>query len=104
MQARARGPIGIAIAIFYIFLWASAYVPSKVASTQSEPLWFLVARFETAGLIMVAIALASRQRFPRTTRAWFVAGAVGILANALYLGLTFLGLQPNDPLFHADPP
>jgi len=93
MQARARGPIGAAIAIFYIFLWASAYVPSKIASTQSEPLWFLVARFETAGAIMVVLALATRQRFPATPRAWLVASSVGVLANALYLGLTYTALH-----------
>ncbi len=93
MQARARGPVGIAIAIFYIFLWASAYVPSKIASTQSDPLWFLVARFETAGVLMAMIALALRQPFPKTARAWLVAGMVGVLANALYLGLTYTALH-----------
>lgn len=93
MRARASGPVGIAIAIFYIFLWASAYVPSKIASIESEPLWFLVARFSTAGFVMVAIALAARQRFPTTVRAWFVAGALGVLANALYLGLTYTALH-----------
>ncbi|GAC1311621.1 MAG: DMT family transporter [Vulcanimicrobiaceae bacterium] len=93
MQARARGPVGVAIAIFYIFLWASAYVPSKIASTQSQALWFLVARFETAGAIMVLIALAARQRFPNDARTWFVAGIVGVLGNALYLGLTYAALH-----------
>ncbi|GAC1299837.1 MAG: DMT family transporter [Vulcanimicrobiaceae bacterium] len=93
MQARARGPIGIAIAIFYIFLWASAYVPSKIASTQSDPLWFLVARFGTAGLVMLVLALVLRQSFPKTRRAWIVAGALGVLANALYLGLTYTALH-----------
>ncbi len=93
MQARARGPFGIAIAIFFTFLWASAYVPSKIASTETDPLWFLVARFEAAGLIMAAIALAVRQPFPKTRRPWLVAAAVGILANAVYLGLTYTALH-----------
>ncbi len=93
MGTRARGPLGAAIAIFYIFLWASAYVPSKVASVESEPLWFLAIRFFTAGAILTAVALALRQPFPRTRRGWLVGIVVGILANALYLGFTYTALR-----------
>ena len=42
------------LAVFYIVLWASAYVPSKVGATAAPPLWFLVARFLAAGLVMGA--------------------------------------------------
>ena len=82
-----------AVAIFYIFLWASAYVPSKIASTDSPPLWFLVVRFAVAGLVLAGIALALRRRFPQTRRDWLVAFALGVFANALYLGLTYTALQ-----------
>ncbi len=81
------------IAIFYIFLWASAYVPSKIASTQSQPLWFLAARFLCAGLVLAILALLWRRPFPATPRAWLFAAVLGVLANALYLGLTYLALQ-----------
>lgn len=93
MGMRANGPVGIATAILYIFLWASAYVPSKIASVESSPLWFLVVRFVTAGAIMALIALAFRQRFPSTRRGWAVAAVLGILANSLYLGLTYSALH-----------
>ena len=33
------------LAVFYIVLWASAYVPSTIGARGSPPLWFLVARF-----------------------------------------------------------
>lgn len=93
MRSRAHGPFGIAIAVFYIFLWASAYVPSKVASVETSPLWFLVVRFVTAGVVMGLIALAFRQRFPTTVGDWFVAAALGVLTNSLYLGLTYTALH-----------
>ncbi len=93
MALRAHGPIGVAIAIFYIFLWSSAYVPSKIASVESDPLWFLVFRFVTAGLILTLLALAFRQPFPRTRRGWLVAAILGVLSNALYLGLTYTALR-----------
>ena len=93
MHARARGPIGTAIAIFFIFLWASAYVPSKIASVEMDPLWFLAARFVTAGAILTALAFALRHSFPTTVRGWTVACALGVLANAIYLGLTYTALH-----------
>ncbi len=92
MGERARGPAGVAIAIFYIFLWASAYVPSKIASVESDPLWFLVVRFVTAGTILAGLAVVVGQPFPRTWRGWIAAAALGVLANALYLGLTYTAL------------
>jgi drug/metabolite transporter (DMT)-like permease len=77
------------LAILYIVLWASAYVPSKVAATGAPPLWFLVARFSAAGLVMAAIALGMRRPFPR---AWLVYAVLGVLANAAYLGCTYTAL------------
>src|SRR6185312_5672092 len=49
---------GIAAAIFYILLWASAYVPSKIGVLDSSPMWFLVTRFAVSGTIALGIALA----------------------------------------------
>src|SRR5205823_4627456 len=66
------------LAVFYVLLWASAYVPSKVAATAAPPLWFLVARFLVAGLLMGAIAVANRARFG----GWLVYATLGVLANA----------------------
>ncbi len=86
-------PRGTLVAIFFVFLWASAYVPSKIASTQSPPLWFLVVRFAIAGLVLAVLALALRRPFPRTLRAYSVAALLGIFANALYLGFTYVALR-----------
>src|SRR5271165_3778778 len=96
--ARGMGPrvperVAVAAAIFYIFLWASAYVPSKIAAVESPPFWFLAARFLTAGALLVLLALALRRPFPATLRAWLVVLALGVLANALYLGLTYTALR-----------
>jgi drug/metabolite transporter (DMT)-like permease len=73
-------------------LWASAYVPSKIGATAVPPLWFLVARFLVAGLVMAAIAIALRRPFPARLAPWLTYGALGVLANAAYLGLTYTAL------------
>ncbi len=77
------------LAVFYIVLWASAYVPSEVGATAAPPLWFLVVRFLAAGVLMGAIAVALRRPFPARRSDWLVYAALGVLANAAYLGLTY---------------
>ena len=47
---RLGGNVATPLAVFYVVLWASAYVPSKIGATAMPPLWFLVARFLAAGL------------------------------------------------------
>jgi len=79
-------------AVFYVVLWASAYVPSKIGATAAPPLWFLVARFLVAGLVMAACVLVLRRPFPASSAAWLVYAALGVLANAAYLGLTYTAL------------
>jgi drug/metabolite transporter (DMT)-like permease len=81
------------LAVFYIVLWASAYVPSKIGATAVPPAWFLVARFLGAGLVMGVIAVALRRPFPPRLAQWLVYAALGVLANAAYLGLTYTALS-----------
>jgi drug/metabolite transporter (DMT)-like permease len=91
-MTRFTGSIGTPVAVFYVVLWASAYVPSKIGATAMPPLWFLVARFLVAGAIMAAIAVALRRHFPPRTRQWLTYAAYGVLANGAYLGLTYVAL------------
>src|SRR5207245_561974 len=57
------------------------------------PLWFLVARFVAAGLVIGAIAVGLRRPFPRDAAHWLVFAALGVLANAAYLGMTYMALS-----------
>lgn len=84
---------GTAAALFYILLWASAYVPSKIGVLESSPLWFLACRFGLAGLLALALARAFGSEFPRKPRDWYATAALGLLANAAYLGLTYEALR-----------
>jgi drug/metabolite transporter (DMT)-like permease len=92
-RVSGHGRVAVIVAIFYIFLWASAYVPSKIAAIESPPLWFLAARFLVAGLLLVILALFLRRPFPATPRRWLNAIVLGIFANALYLGCTYTALE-----------
>ena len=81
------------LALLYIFLWASAFIPSRILSVGAPPLWVLVVRFAIAGAILVAIALARRAPLPRSPGEWTQIALLGILTNAAYLGFSYESLK-----------
>lgn len=81
------------LAVFYVLLWASAYVPSKIGATEMAPTWFLVARFLTAGVLMGLVALGLKRPFPRRISDWLTYAVLGVFANAAYLGMTYAALN-----------
>lgn len=85
--------LATAVAVFYVLLWASAFVPSRVIATGAPPLWVLAARFLVAGALLVATARGAHLPWPRDARSWGVAAAYGVLANATYLGLNYEALR-----------
>jgi drug/metabolite transporter (DMT)-like permease len=91
--ARPGGAAHTLIAIFYIFLWASAFVPSRIVSISAPPLWILALRFVAAGLLLGAGALAAGIALPRSGRDWLWLAALGVTGNTLYLGFTYLALR-----------
>jgi drug/metabolite transporter (DMT)-like permease len=85
--------LGTVGAVVFVFLWGSAFVPSKIGVLASSPLWFLVMRFAAAGLLALPIAFALGARPPRSGRDWLGVAVLGILANALYLGFSYEALR-----------
>jgi drug/metabolite transporter (DMT)-like permease len=85
--------LGAAAALFFVFLWASAYVPSKTGVLNSSPLWFLVVRFAVSGGIFLAVAMAMGGKLPRAGRDWIAIVVLGITSNAIYLGCTYEALR-----------
>jgi drug/metabolite transporter (DMT)-like permease len=90
---RADSARGIAIALVYVFLWASAFVPSRILSMLGQPIWVLAVRFTIASALVVGIIAATGRRWPSTPRAWAQLAGYGLLANAAYLGLTYEALR-----------
>jgi drug/metabolite transporter (DMT)-like permease len=82
-----------AAAIFFVFLWGSAFVPSKIGVLASSPLWFLVFRFAVSGALALTIARGMGAAWPQGRKAWTLVILLGILANAIYLGCTYEALR-----------
>lgn len=92
-ELRAHGRAGTALALVYVFLWSSAFVPSRVVSRMGQPLWVLTIRFAIASVLMAVVVVALRRPWPRTTAAWIQIAGYGLLANATYLGCTYEALR-----------
>jgi len=92
-ENRAHGPAGTALALLYVFLWASAFVPSRVLSRLGQPLWVLTVRFAIASVLMACVVVALRRPWPRRPTEWVQIAGYGLLANATYLGCTYEALR-----------
>src|SRR5216684_2819981 len=88
-----RPALGVAAALLYIFLWASAFVPSRVLARGAPPISILSLRFLVAGGLLLVGAKLARLTIPRDAKTWLWVLAVGIGGNALYLGLTYVALR-----------
>lgn len=92
-ELRAHGRAGTALALLYVFLWSSAFVPSRILSRLGQPLWVLTIRFAIASVLMAAVVMALRRPWPRAPEAWLQIAIYGLLANASYLGCTYVALR-----------
>lgn len=85
--------MGTAAAILYVFLWASAFVPSRILARSAPPLTILAIRFVLAGgLLFIGARLASLP-IPRDRGTWVRLLLLGTGGNALYLGLSYEALR-----------
>ena len=92
-RGKPRTALGVAAAILYVFLWASAFVPSRVLARGAPPLSILSIRFLLAGAVLFGGAWAFRLPIPRGPGTWLRLFALGLGGNALYLGLNYEALR-----------
>lgn len=92
MRTRGSEWIATGAAVLFCALWAGAYVATKVALRDMPPLSLLAIRFGLAGLILAALVVVLREPWPRR-ELWPRIVGLGLLTNAIYLGLMFQGLR-----------
>ncbi len=91
--ARSLAPylLPVLVALFCI-LWSSAFSVAKLATAESPPLLFLTARFSLAGALMLLASAAYGQKLP-ALRDVLALALIGTINNALYLSLSYIGLN-----------
>jgi len=94
ISAPARHPLFItAVALFYILLWSSAFIATKIGVTHSPPLTLLATRFLVAALLMTVLARLCKLSRPRGWKTWGQLACFGLLNSALYLGCNYIALR-----------
>lgn len=81
------------LAILFCHLWSGAFVAVKVGLTSSPPLFLMALRFLVAGALLMAWARLRGRRLPVGWREWGGIVLLGLLNNAVYLGLTAIALR-----------
>jgi len=89
----SRDALGVTAAIVYVFLWASAFVPSRILARGAPPLTILTLRFLFAGGLLLLGARAVRLAIPRDARSWVQIFLLGVGGNAVYLGCNYEALR-----------
>ena len=84
------------VGTLFSFVWSSAFIAGKVGMTSTGPLTLLSLRFLLAGVILALMGrfLAAPTTTSKANRtAILYALSAGLLTNAVYLGLTYTGMQ-----------
>lgn len=92
MSARSVRRADILLITAFCLLWSSAFAVGKLGLAYSPPLLFLSARFLAAGLLMTGAAWVLGQLRALDLRSVCWLALLGVLNNALYLGLSFSGM------------
>jgi drug/metabolite transporter (DMT)-like permease len=85
-------PLPFLIAAFCL-LWSSAFAVAKIATVDCPPLLLLMARLLLAGAVTLGAAAASGASWRLSGRDVGVFAVLGVVNNAVYLGLNFVGIQ-----------
>jgi drug/metabolite transporter (DMT)-like permease len=91
--AKARfNTLPLAIGLFCL-LWSFAFVAGKIGVTDCPPLILLSARFSLAGLLILSVSAQRSQASQLSWREAAMFAVLGLVNNALYLGLGYTGLK-----------
>lgn len=74
-------------------IWGSTYLAIRIGVAHLPPALFGALRFLTAGLVLLAVALALGQRFPRRLYDWATVALVGVMLLAVGNGLVIWAEQ-----------
>ena len=90
-----RLPLPVMVAAFCL-LWASAFSVAKLAIADCPPLIVLTARFLLAGAVILCAAVLFGVRFSLSRRDLLLFALLGIANQALYLGLSYVGIRSTS--------
>lgn len=86
------GATAAAIPAVFVFLWSTGFIAAKSGLAHAEALTFLSMRYALVTVLMLAVALVMRARWPRSWREVGHIAVAGIMLQAIYFGGVWLSL------------
>ena len=87
------------LAAYFVLIWGSGYVATKIALQDASPFSFLTLRFALATLVLIPVVLWLRPRWPTTRAEWLHIIVAGVLMHGFNLGgshyAQFVGLSAS---------
>ena len=77
----------------FCVLWSFAFVAGKIGVTDCPPLILLAGRFSLAGILILGLSAFRREAWQLSWRDVATFVILGVVNNALYLGLGYTGLK-----------
>ncbi len=78
--------------LLFILIWTSGYLGGAIVAPEMSPLATNLWRFLGAAVVLGALALRRRERWPRTPRAIAAAALLGFLVFAVQFGGLYTGM------------
>ncbi len=74
------------LAWYFVIVWGSGYLATKVGLQYAPPFTFLTLRFAFGLLLVIPIAWVVKPRWPESLSQWLHIAAAGLLMHAINLG------------------
>ena len=86
----------VAAPAVFVVLWSSGFIGSKLGMPYAEPMTFLTIRMAAVVVLLGAIVIVTRPRWPDRAALWH-SGVVGLLVHGCYLGGVFVAIHHRMP-------
>jgi drug/metabolite transporter (DMT)-like permease len=86
VKAGAHRTSSSLLAWYFVTVWGSGYLATKVGLQYAPPFTFLTLRFAFGLLLVVPLAIALRPVWPESPATWFHVAVAGLLMHAVNLG------------------
>ncbi|HZN26551.1 MAG TPA: DMT family transporter [Burkholderiales bacterium] len=86
MQTRSKSPFETALAWYFVAVWGSGFIATKIGLQHAPPFTFLTLRFAFGILCLVVIVIATQPQWPGSSRELGHVVVAGLLMHAVHLG------------------
>jgi drug/metabolite transporter (DMT)-like permease len=85
LQTRSKGAFETLLAWYFVAVWGSGFIATKIGLQHAPPFTFLTLRFAFGTLCLVAIVLVTRPTWPASYRELGHVVVAGLLMHAVHL-------------------